>query len=149
MRAKLLAASIVALASPVFAGEIWVTNERGNTVSVIDVESLELTRTIDVGQRPRGIIFSKDHSKVYICASDDDTVQVLDPNSGEALFELPSGYDPEQFALPPNARFLYLANEDDGHPPGVATGEPPGVATNTPRTRPVGFPPRVCLHRFC
>jgi len=37
--------------------------------------------TIEVGQRPRGIIFSKDFSKLYICASDDDTVQVMDPET--------------------------------------------------------------------
>ena len=101
------------LAQPALAGEIWISNEKGNTVSVIDVDTLEVTRTINVGQRPRGIIFSKDHSRVYICASDDDTVQVLDPDNGDVLHELPSGYDPEQFALHPNDRYLYIANEDD------------------------------------
>ena len=81
-------------ASPALSDEIWVTNEHDDTVSVIDTETYEVTRTIEVGERPRGITFSKDYSVVYICASDSDTVQVIDPNTGEILHELPSGEDP-------------------------------------------------------
>jgi len=62
---------------------------------------------------PRGITFSKDYSRLYVCASDSDTVQVLDPVTGKVLHELPSGEDPEQFVLHPNDRHLYIANEDD------------------------------------
>jgi len=59
----------------------WVSNEKDNTITIIDIETLEAVDTIEVGQRPRGIIFSKDFSKLYICASDDDTVQVMDPET--------------------------------------------------------------------
>jgi PQQ-dependent catabolism-associated beta-propeller protein len=99
--------------SPVLAGEIWVTNEKDDTVSVISTETLEVVRTYPTGERPRGITFSKDYSKLYICASDSDAVQVMDPNTGEILHDLPSGEDPEQFVLHPNDRHLYIANEDD------------------------------------
>jgi YVTN family beta-propeller protein len=46
--------------SPAYADEIWVTNEKDDTISVIDIETLEVTRTIQTGERPRGITFSKD-----------------------------------------------------------------------------------------
>lgn len=95
------------------AGQMYVSNEKDDTVSVIDIATLEVVRTIDVGERPRGIIFSKDYSVLYVCASDSDTVQVIDPDTGEVLHNLPSGEDPEQFALHPNNRLLYIANEDD------------------------------------
>ena len=49
------------VASPSMAGEFWISNEKDNTVSVIDEVTLEVTRTIEVGKRPRGIIFAKDH----------------------------------------------------------------------------------------
>ncbi|MCG8355749.1 MAG: YVTN family beta-propeller repeat protein [Kiloniellales bacterium] len=104
---------LAGLASPALAGEVWVTNEKDDTVSVIDVETLEVVRTIPTGERPRGITFSKDYSRLYICASDSDTVQVMDPDTGKILHELPSGEDPEQFVLHPNDRLLYIANEDD------------------------------------
>ena len=95
------------------AGEIWVSNEKDDTLSVIDIDTLEVVRTIPTGERPRGITFSKDFSRLYICASDSDTVQVMDPETGEILHDLPSGEDPEQFVLHPDDRHLYIANEDD------------------------------------
>ncbi len=101
------------MASVSFADEIWVSNEKDNTISVIDVETLEVTRTLEVGERPRGITFSQDYSTLYLCASDSDAVQVIDPESGKILHDLPSGEDPEQFILHPDNRRLYIANEDD------------------------------------
>ena len=61
------------------------------TSTVSELATLEVTRTIPTGERPRGITFSKDYSVVYICASDSDTVQVMDPETGEIL-EHPSGW---------------------------------------------------------
>ncbi len=100
-------------AAPALADEIWVTNEHDDTISVIDIDTLEVSRTIEVGERPRGITFAKDFSVVYVCASDSDTVQVIDPVTGEILHNLPSGEDPEQFDLHPDNRHLYIANEND------------------------------------
>ncbi|MEM9584365.1 MAG: YVTN family beta-propeller repeat protein [Pseudomonadota bacterium] len=111
LRASLIA--LITVTAPAFADEIWVSNEKDDTVSVIDIETLEVVRTIDVGERPRGITFAKDYSVLYVCASDSDTVQVIDPETGKVLHELPSGEDPEQFVLHPDNRHLYIANEDD------------------------------------
>ncbi len=105
--------ALIALACPAGAGEIWVSNEKDDTLSVIDIETLEVIRTIATGERPRGITFSRDYAVLYICASDSDTVQVMDPETGRILHDLPSGEDPEQFALHPDGRHLYVANEDD------------------------------------
>ncbi|WP_193141399.1 YVTN family beta-propeller repeat protein [Meridianimarinicoccus sp. MJW13] len=107
------AALLALVTMPASGAEIWVTNEKDDTISVIDVDTLEVIRTLPTGERPRGITFSHDFSRVYICASDSDTVQVMDPVSGEILHDLPSGEDPEQFVLHPDDRHLYIANEDD------------------------------------
>ena len=114
----LLAPLLLAAPLQAIAGEIWVTNEKDDTISVIDTATLEVTRMIRTGERPRGITFNSDHSRVYICASDSDTVQVMDPATGEILHDLPSGEDPEQFVLAPDDRHLWIANEDDA----VTTG---------------------------
>lgn len=107
------AAFVLILALPAHADEIWVTNELDDTLSVIDIDTSEVIRTIPTGERPRGITFAHDYSVVYICASDSDAVQVMDPVTGQILHDLPSGEDPEQFVLAPDGRHLYIANEDD------------------------------------
>jgi len=101
------------LSSAATAGEIWVTNEKDNTVSVISTETLEVVHTYATGERPRGIAFSEDFSRLYISTSDRNVVQVIDPQTGQVLHELPSGEDPGQFVRHPNDRYLYVANEDD------------------------------------
>ena len=39
---------------------VYVSNEKDNSISVIDAETMKVTATVPVGQRPRGIILSKD-----------------------------------------------------------------------------------------
>ena len=100
-------------AGPALANIAYVSNERGNSVTLIDTDTLEVLRTIDTGQRPRGITISPSGHELYLCASDDDTVEVYDPKTMELLHTLPSGPDPELFVLHPSGNPLYIANEDD------------------------------------
>ena len=91
----------------------YITNEKDNTVSVIDIKKKKVINTVKVGQRPRGIIMSKDGKLVLICASDDDRVEVRDAKTMKLKYHLPSGPDPELFILSPDDDTLYIANEDD------------------------------------
>jgi len=45
----------IGLARPAAAVMAYVSNEKSNTVSVIDTDKWAVTHTIKVGQRPRGI----------------------------------------------------------------------------------------------
>lgn len=101
------------LASPASAYTAYVTNEKDNTLSIIDTDKLEVTKTIKIGQRPRGVILSKDGKWVIICTSDDNIVQVYDSKTLEFVKTLPSGPDPELLILHPDGKTLYVANEDD------------------------------------
>ena len=91
----------------------YITNEKDNTVSIIDIKKKKFVKTVIVGQRPRGIIMSKDGKLVLICASDDDRVEVRDAQTLKLKYYLPSGPDPELFILSPDNGTLYIANEDD------------------------------------
>ena len=51
------------------AGRLFVTNENGGDISVIDVASERLTATIPVGKRPRGIRLSPDKSVLFVALS--------------------------------------------------------------------------------
>ena len=91
----------------------FVTNEKDNTVSVIDTDKLEVIKTFKVGHRPRGIVLSKDAKWLIICASDDNIIQVYDTKTYKFIKSLPSGPDPELQILHPSGNPLYVANEDD------------------------------------
>ena len=105
--------TILGSTQPVLAYTVYVSNEKDNTISVIDGDTLELVETISVGERPRGIVLSKDGKYLYICASDDDRIEVLDLSSREIAYHLPSGPDPELMSLNADGSLLFVANEDD------------------------------------
>src|SRR5216683_2986233 len=75
----------------------YVSNEKGNTVTVIDTDKMAAVKTIKVGQRPRGIELTKDGAFVLVAVGDDDTIQMIDTKTGEIAGTLPSGPDPELF----------------------------------------------------
>jgi YVTN family beta-propeller protein len=64
---------LIVYASPACAYTAYVSNERDNTISVVDLDQMKTVKTIPVGQRPRGITMTKDGSQILLCASDDDT----------------------------------------------------------------------------
>jgi len=112
--AWLLAGVFVAsTACPADAYTAYVSNERDNTISVVDLDQMKTVGTVPVGQRPRGITMTKDGSEILVCASDDDTIQIIDTKTLRVVGSLPSGPDPETFALHVSGNPLYVSNEDD------------------------------------
>src|SRR5215467_1184332 len=104
---------VVFAARHVKAYTVYISNEKGNSITVLDSATLEIKQTIPVGQRPRGIILTKDGKYLLVCASDDDTVQILDVATREVVGNLPSGPDPEQLNIHPSGSPVYVANEND------------------------------------
>ena len=111
--AIVIAAALGLAEAPAEAYTVFVSNEKGNSLTVIDSETLQVLTTIPVGQRPRGIMLTRDGKHVLICASDDNVVQVLDVASRKIVGDLPSGPDPELLNLHPSGSPVYIANEDD------------------------------------
>src|SRR6201984_9600 len=97
-RASLLGTSLLLLlGSPAGAVVAYVSNEKSNTVSVIDVDKFAVIKTIKVGQRPRGIELTKDGKFILVAVGDDDTIQMIDTKTHEVVATLPSGPHPELF----------------------------------------------------
>ena len=44
-----------AMTSPAFAFTAYVSNEKGNSISIIDTDKFEVTKTVPVGHRPRRV----------------------------------------------------------------------------------------------
>ena len=64
-----IATLLASAASPALALQIYVSNEKDNTVTVIDGNTLEVVKTIPTARRPRGIIASPDGKEVYVAAA--------------------------------------------------------------------------------
>lgn len=93
--------------------EVFITNEKDNSVSVIDTVKLEVVRTLKVGERPRGIIASKNGETLFVCTSDSNEILALNPADGVRRFDLPKTADPEQLVLTPDEKYLLTTNEED------------------------------------
>src|SRR3972149_9210687 len=118
--------SLIFAADPAAAYTVYISNEKGNSITVLDSVTLEVKETIHVGQRPRGIILNNDDKYLLICASDEDAVQMLDVTSRELVGDLPSGPDPELLDLHPSGSPAHIADEDDNLLTGIDLADQTG-----------------------
>ena len=119
--------------APPAGGRLFVTNEQGGDISVIDVAAQKVIATIPVGKRPRGIRVSPDGSTLFIALSGSpmappgvdesklpppdkkaDGIGVVSVSDQKLLRVIPAGSDPEQTAISKDGSRLFVANEDTG-----------------------------------
>ena len=110
---------------------IYVSDETGRDVVVIDPDAGQVVGRIEVGKRPRGLRLSKDGKQLFIALSGSpiggpgvdesklppadraaDGIGVVDIASGKLVRKFTSGPDPESFDISPDGKFLYVSNED-------------------------------------
>ena len=117
------------------AGRAYVSNEDGESVSVVDTDTAEVVATVNVGKRPRGLKLSHDGKHLYVAVSglpkcppsvpdeecaklqrdvSADGIAIIDTSTLELVKLLKSGSDPEQFDLSHDGKRLFIANEDSG-----------------------------------
>jgi YVTN family beta-propeller protein len=122
-----------ALASSAQAARLYVSNEDGQSVTVLDAESGTVIETIAIGKRPRGLKLTPDGSRLFVAVSglpkcpptvpDEecaklerdlkaDGIAVVDTATHKVVQVLHAGSDPEQFALSRDGARLFVANED-------------------------------------
>jgi YVTN family beta-propeller protein len=115
------------------AERLYVSDETGGNVVVVDPQQQRVVARIAVGKRPRGIQVSPDHGRVYVALSGSpiggpnvdesklpppdrryDGIGVVDLASHKLITTYQSGADPEAFALSHDGKMLYVSNEDTG-----------------------------------
>ncbi|MFC4313443.1 cytochrome D1 domain-containing protein [Steroidobacter flavus] len=126
---------VAAASSQAASARAYVSNEDGESVSVLDTQSATNIATIDVGKRPRGLKLSRDGSRLFVAVSglpkcpptvpDEecaklerdlkaDGIAIVDTSSHKVVKVLAAGSDPEQFAMSNDGKRLFVANEDTG-----------------------------------
>jgi YVTN family beta-propeller protein len=99
----------------------YVSNERDDTITVIDTATDRAVSTIKVGARPRGIQLAPDQKTIWVALSyptnqtpGEDKIAVIDCASEQVIAKYDAGTDPEQFVVNCDGTRLYIANEDAG-----------------------------------
>src|SRR5262249_24480037 len=111
---------------------IYVTNESSGDMSIIDGGTLEVTSTVQLGKRPRGIHANPDGKTIYVALSGSpiagpgvdesklpppdksaDGIGVFDVAQGKVVRMIESGSDPENFDLSKDGRQIFVSHEDD------------------------------------
>lgn len=91
-------------------GNVWVTNQGDDTLSVMDGVSGALVNTIDLprGSRPYGIVFSPDTTRLYVSLEASGEVLSLDAGTGTVISSLDVGPDPRGLAVSADSQNLYV-----------------------------------------
>jgi YVTN family beta-propeller protein len=112
---------------------VYVTNEDGNSISIVDSGSDSVLSTMPVGKRPRGIRVSPDGSTIFVAVSGNpkappgvdertlpppdraaDGIAVIDARTHTLKTTFKSGQDPETFDVTSDGKKVYVSNEDAG-----------------------------------
>ena len=112
---------------------VYVSDETGGVIAVIDPDRREVVQKINVGKRPRGLRVSHDGTRLFVALSGSpiggpgvdesklppadraaDGIGVIDLATGTVVRKYQSGSDPESFSISADGRMLFVSNEDSG-----------------------------------
>jgi YVTN family beta-propeller protein len=110
---------------------VYVSDETGGAVVVVDPDAGRVIDRLSVGKRPRGLRLSADRSRLFVALSGSpiggpgvdesklpppdrsaDGIGVLDLATHRLVQTYRSGQDPETFDVAPDGKTLYVSNED-------------------------------------
>ncbi len=142
-------------------GEAWVVNQVSDSVSVVDLATMRVRRTVTVGDEPADIVFAGSPQRAFVSLAQPNRVVAFDPSLELPTFSpiVINGPQPRAMAVSPDGSTVYVAIFESGNRttvvPRVAvnnTGGPyggqnpppnSGTQFDPPRTPGQPLPPRV------
>lgn len=98
----------------------YVTSQKSDTagVSVIDLSTMEVIKTIDVkAESPRGLGITDDGKKLIVATRENESISVIDTDSGEVLQQIKVGKNPEFVRVKGTYAFISSEPSAVGGPP--------------------------------
>jgi YVTN family beta-propeller protein len=112
------AANTGAASAATSTGTAYVTSQDAG-VSVIDLATMQVTKTIDVkAAGPRGLGVTDDGKKLIVATRENGSISVIDTATGEVTSQIEVGKNPEFVRISGN--FAYISSE-----PSAKAGPPP------------------------
>ena len=111
------AANVDAASTVTSAGLAYVSNQDGG-VTVIDLATMQVTKTIDVkAAGPRGLGITDDGKKLIVATRENESISVVDTATGEVMQQIPVGKNPEFVRIRGNFAFISSEPSAKGGPP--------------------------------
>ncbi len=119
--------------------EVWVVNNISDSISIVDLTTMNVVRTITTKDEPADVVFAGAPQRAFVTCSQSDVVQVFDPaNLLAAAVEIPIvGNEPRALAVSPDGLTVYAAVFESGNGTTVLGGGADTTMGN------IGFPPNV------
>jgi YVTN family beta-propeller protein len=99
-----------AVALDITAATAYVTNSGTNNVSVIDVASMTVKKTINVGEYPLMIDINPSGTRAYVTNFLSHTVSVIDLTTNTVTKTIDVGYNPYGVKVSPDGKWVYVAH---------------------------------------
>jgi PQQ-dependent catabolism-associated beta-propeller protein len=113
LRSLLLTAGLCLSMTAGAQGTLYVSSEKDDALTVIDLASLSVKGSIATCKRARHVQLTNDR-KLLVACTDSNAADLIDPATGKSLRRIPLGDEPEAFDLSPDGKTIYVSNEDAG-----------------------------------
>ena len=105
----LVAVVTLAVAAPAAAASLYITNTKSNSISIIDTDTLEVTRTIPLGNgKPNRVVFHPDGKTAWVVYDKTHELGVVDAEASKLLRRVKIGGNPYNLNVSPDGRYLYV-----------------------------------------
>ncbi len=95
---------------PAYREYAYVSNGKSNTVSVIDMRTFELAKTIAVGAAPTGLAVNREKNEVYVVNSGSNNVSVIDTEKNALVATIGVHGLPYYIDVANDGKRAYVAN---------------------------------------
>ncbi len=105
------------------------------TISVVDLSENKVVKSIEVGLHPSGMAFGPDKEKLYIACANSDEIFIINTSTDEVTEKISVhdtegsifGSSPNDIAVSPDGKTLYVANGTDNAICVIRVGDPSKV----------------------
>ena len=100
---------VIAAALPAWAGSLYITNTKSNSISIIDTTTFEVTGTIALGAgKPNRIVFEPNGRTAWVVYDKSHDLGLVDAEARKLVKRVKIGGNPYNLAISPDNRYLYV-----------------------------------------
>jgi YVTN family beta-propeller protein len=100
---------------PAYREYAYVSNGKSNTVSVIDLRTFELAKTIAVGVEPTGVAANGKRNEIYVVNSGSNNVSVIDAEKNAVVATIGVHGKPYFIDVSEDGKRAYVANSESAN----------------------------------